>query len=315
MQVADGGRVVVRVRYRDMSADACAIAQALGVVGDWWTLLIIRDIAGGHHRFESLQRELGLSRKVLSARLRDLIEHGVITTRRYCHRPARHEYVLTDAGVGLLPVLIALQNWGGQFVLGDGELTATTRPGSIEARRVHSLVGSSVPELTLPAVGDAAVDPVAASRWTVLYAYPGAYAPSDRYPPGWGTIPGAKGCTLEARTYRDRLDDFTSRDATVYGVSTQRLDQLAGFAEHESVQYPLLSDADAVLATALRLPTFRIAGTDRLKRVTLIIDAHRTIQAVIYPVIDPAASVQDALDLIGQLDMTSATPAEQGAST
>jgi DNA-binding HxlR family transcriptional regulator/peroxiredoxin len=296
------------MRYRDARGDQCAIAQALGVVGDWWTLLIVRDIAGGLTRFDSLQHELGVSRKVLAQRLRHLIEHEVIAAVRYSERPPRHEYVLTEAGFGLLPVLVALQNWGGQHVLGDGELTATSRDGSAEAQRVHALAGCSIPALTLPAADGAAYDPVAASRWTILYFYPGAYAPHENgYPPGWAEIPGAAGCTLETRTYRDRLPEIMAYDAAVYGVSTQRPDQLLNFASHEKVPFPLLSDAEARLTAALRLPTFRAAGVDRLKRLTVVVDHTRRIRHVVYPVADVVASVQEAIDRVADLSTRDTT--------
>lgn len=282
------------------SADAnCAIAQALGVVGDWWALLVVRDVAGGRHRFDELAGELQVSRKVLAERLRFLVDHGVLERRRYSERPPRFEYHLTESGRGLTPVLLALQDWGARYVLGDGTLSATADAASPEARRVRALVGQSVPELLLcPAAGDP-VDPVAPSPWTVLYCFPGAYAPgADGYPPGWSEIPGAPGCTLESTTYRDRLADFTRRGATVYGVSTQRPDQLDAFGRHARIPFPLLSDQGLQLAAALRLPTFRAAGVDRLKRLTLVVASDRTVRGVLYPVPDPAGSVEDALALV-----------------
>lgn len=78
----------------------CAIAQALDVVGDWWTLLIVRDAARGVHRFDAFQRELGMSRKVLAERLKLLVEAGVLTREPYQERPVRHEYRLTPRGRG-----------------------------------------------------------------------------------------------------------------------------------------------------------------------------------------------------------------------
>ncbi|GAA2143379.1 hypothetical protein GCM10009760_29680 [Kitasatospora kazusensis] len=84
----------------------------------------------------------------------------------------------------------------------------------------------------------------------------------------------------------------------MYGVSTQRPDQLAAFAAHARIRFPLLSDADLRLSAALRLPTFRAAGVDRLKRLTLLVAADRTVRGVLYPLDDPAGSVEDALALI-----------------
>jgi DNA-binding HxlR family transcriptional regulator/peroxiredoxin len=290
------------MRSLDGSDVDCSIAAALGVVGDWWTLLVIRDVAGGVHRFDALQGELGVSRKVLTERLKALVEHGVLERRQYHAHPPRYEYHLSPAGLGLLPVLVALQDWGSRFVMGDGTLTATTRANSLEARRVHALVGSRVPVLSLRTAGGAPVDPVADAPWTVVYCFPGAYAPATAYPPGWASIPGTAGCTLESRTYRNRLPEFTSRGATVVGVSTQRPDELAAFALSQDIAFPMLSDAELELVAALRLPTFRAAGVDRLKRLTLLLDGDRKVRAVLYPITDPAGSVGDALTLIDEAE-------------
>ncbi|MEV7601898.1 winged helix-turn-helix transcriptional regulator [Kitasatospora sp. NPDC089797] len=291
------------MRHTEAADPDCAISQALTVVGDTWTLLLIRDVAGGTHQFDALQHGLGISRKVLTERLKALVADGVLEKRLYHPHPPRYEYHLTDRGRGLLPVLVALQDWGGRYVLGDGTLTGTSTPDSAETRRVHALVGHRLPALELDTPAGGRVDPVAADHaWTVLYCYPGAHAPgAGDHPPGWGDIPGAPGCTLESCTYRDRMDEFAARDAAVHGVSTQRPDQQAAFAAHARLPFPLLSDAGLDLAAGLRLPTFRAAGVERLKRLTLILDAGRTVRGVLYPVPDPAGSVEDALALLDDL--------------
>jgi DNA-binding HxlR family transcriptional regulator/peroxiredoxin len=293
----------MNMRYTELGDPDCAIAQALTVVGDPWTLLLIRDVAGGTHQFEALRDGLGISRKVLTERLKALVADGVLEKRLYSPRPPRYEYHLTPAGRGLLPVLVTLQDWGARHVMGDGVLSATSESDSAETRRVHALVGRRLPQLELAGPEGAPVDPVATDRtWTVLYCFPGAYAPGGHnYPPGWGQIPGARGCTLESCTYRDRMAAFAERDVDVHGVSTQRPDQLAAFAEHERIAFPLLSDADLQLTAALRLPTFRAAGVDRLKRLTLVVDSSRTVRGVLYPLDDPAGSVDDALALVDSL--------------
>jgi DNA-binding HxlR family transcriptional regulator/peroxiredoxin len=289
------------MKRTDLSDATCAIAQALDVVGDWWTLLVVRDVAGGRHRFDALQRETGISRKVLTERLGLLVGHGVLERRPYSEHPPRHEYHLTDKGRGLLPVLVALQDWGTRHVLGDGSLTATSAATSPEARRVQDLVGRRLEVAALPGSDGSTTDPVGGTPWTVVYCFPGAEAPGGRYPPGWGDIPGAPGCTLESTTYRDRHGDFAAAGATVHGVSTQRPDQLSAFAEHAGLPFPLLSDTDLTLATSLRLPTFRAAGVDRLKRLTLVVDRAREVRAVLFPVTDPAGSVDEALAAVGSL--------------
>ena len=117
--------IVESVRRVELIDADCGIEQALGVLTDWWTFLVVRDIAGGVTRFEGLQRSLGVSRRALAERLAALVEHGVLRKVAYSERPPRHNYLLTPKGEGLLPVLIALQEWGDRHVLGDGSLTAT----------------------------------------------------------------------------------------------------------------------------------------------------------------------------------------------
>ncbi|MEU6926784.1 winged helix-turn-helix transcriptional regulator [Streptomyces sp. NPDC046631] len=281
---------------RTSLADAdCAIAQALDVVGDWWTLLIVRDAARGVHRFDALQEELGVSRKVLTERLRLLVDAGVLSREPYQDRPPRYEYRLTRRGRALLPVLIALQDWGDTWVLGDGETMATAAESSKEAARVHALVGTRLPELRLIDHEGASRDPVAGTPYTVLYFFPGAYTRRDAYPPGWSEIPGTSGCTLESCTYRDRSAEFTAAGASVRGISTQRPDEQRAFAEAERLRFPLLSDAELELTAALRLPTFRTGGTSRLKRLTLVVDRDRTVREALYPITDIEESVRAAL--------------------
>ncbi|QEU97733.1 winged helix-turn-helix transcriptional regulator [Streptomyces kanamyceticus] len=282
--------------------DHCAIAQALDVVGDWWTLLIVRDTARGVHRFDELQAELGVSRKVLTERLRLLVAAGVLTRTPYQDRPVRHEYRLTPRGRALLPVLVALQDWGDTWVLGEGETMATATETSLEAQRVHELLGTRVPAVQLMGHEGELCDPVAGDTpYTVLYCFPGAYARQDAYPPGWAGIPGARGCTLESCSYRDQLAEFTAAGATVHGVSSQRPDEQRAFAEKEDLRFPLLSDADLALTAALRLPTFRAAGVSRMKRLTLVVDGDRVVRDVQYPVTDVVASVGAALAKVKSL--------------
>jgi DNA-binding HxlR family transcriptional regulator/peroxiredoxin len=273
--------------------DNCAIAQSLDVVGDAWTLLILRDVARGLHRFDLLQHELGLSRKVLTERLHLLVDAEVLAREPYQDRPPRYEYRLTPRGRALLPVLVALQDWGDTWLLGPGEPSATTAETSREAERVHALVGTRVPELLLTDSAGQPRDPV--SGPTVLYCFPGAFVRPDSYPPGWGAVPGAAGCTLESRTYQARLAEFTAVGATVHGVSTQRPDEQRAFAEAEGLDFPLLSDAGLEFTAALRLPTVRAGGTSRLKRLTLVIGPDRVIRAVFYPIPDILESVDAAL--------------------
>jgi DNA-binding HxlR family transcriptional regulator len=94
----------------------CSIADALEVVGERWSLLILRELGFGVHRFQDIQVNTGAPRETLALRLRKLEEAGVIERRRYNDHPPRDEYVLTDAGRDLSPVLAALREWGERHV-------------------------------------------------------------------------------------------------------------------------------------------------------------------------------------------------------
>ena len=93
----------------------CSIAQTLEVVGDPWTLLIVRDVFFGVRRFDDLRRSLGIPRATLSSRLGALVADGVLSRREYAEHPPRHEYVLTKKGRSLSPVLIAMLQWGDEW--------------------------------------------------------------------------------------------------------------------------------------------------------------------------------------------------------
>jgi DNA-binding HxlR family transcriptional regulator len=90
----------------------CSIAGALEVVGERWSLLIVRDVLLGLRRFDEIQANLGVARNVLHTRLQHLEREGVLERRRYQDRPPRHEYFLTDKGLDLWPAIVALMQWG-----------------------------------------------------------------------------------------------------------------------------------------------------------------------------------------------------------
>ena len=108
-------------RTADYTNERCSIAATLEVVGDPWTLLILRDAFVGVKRFEQWQERLGVARNVLAARLKSLVAHGVMEARRYSERPPRQEYVLTAKGRALSPVLLTMTEWGDQHVYGVGK--------------------------------------------------------------------------------------------------------------------------------------------------------------------------------------------------
>ncbi|MEU6196683.1 helix-turn-helix domain-containing protein [Streptomyces sp. NPDC047061] len=101
----------------------CSVTDALAVVGDRYTLELVRELFYGNHRFVDLAAQLGAPRSVLSARLTRLVDAGVVSRRRYSERPPREEYLLTPAGRDLAPVLLALKQWGDRWSR-DGAQTA-----------------------------------------------------------------------------------------------------------------------------------------------------------------------------------------------
>ena len=102
----------------DYAGQACSLARTLEVVGERWTLLIVRDAFFGVRRFDDWQARLGVARNVLAARLKALVEQGVMETRLYSEHPPRKDYVLTRKGRDLLPVILTLKAWGDQHVYG-----------------------------------------------------------------------------------------------------------------------------------------------------------------------------------------------------
>ena len=118
-----------RKRFDEMN---CGIAQALDVLGDWWTLLIVRDAFFGARRFVQFEASLGIAKNILSDRLQRLVEHGIFEKVDVGESGQRFEYRLTDKGEALLPVLTALREWSDDWVFGRGN-----EPVIIKDRRTN----------------------------------------------------------------------------------------------------------------------------------------------------------------------------------
>jgi DNA-binding HxlR family transcriptional regulator len=102
------------MKWHDLTDDACPLARAMGVIGDRWTLLILRECFLGVRRFDSFQKRLGVTRHLLAERLKRLETMGLLERRPYQERPLRHEYRLTVSGKEFAPVLLAMQDWAQQ---------------------------------------------------------------------------------------------------------------------------------------------------------------------------------------------------------
>lgn len=101
--------MVDRIRLEDRE---CPLSSTLGLVGDWWTLLLLHDAFDGYTRFDQFQENLGISTSLLTGRLKRLVASGVFERRPYQTNPVRHEYVLTELGRSLRPVIVVLAAWG-----------------------------------------------------------------------------------------------------------------------------------------------------------------------------------------------------------
>ena len=98
----------------------CSLFRAMDVLGDRWTLMVLREAFMGVRRFTDMQRELGVAKNVLTDRLNFLVDSGVLERRQYQDRPVRFEYRLTDMGRALQPALLALMHWGDEYLSGHG---------------------------------------------------------------------------------------------------------------------------------------------------------------------------------------------------
>jgi DNA-binding HxlR family transcriptional regulator len=98
----------------------CPVARSLERVGEWWSILILRDVFAGMTRFDEFQKSLNIAPNILTRRLTALVEAGMLERRLYCERPPRYEYILTERGRDFRPVLIALQSWGNKHFAPEG---------------------------------------------------------------------------------------------------------------------------------------------------------------------------------------------------
>ena len=130
----------------DWDRDNCAVGNTMAVIGERWTLLVLRESFLGVRRFEQFQRNTGVARNILSDRLNTLVAHGILRREAYQERPVRYEYRLTAKGLDLYPILITLMAWGLRHAMDDSEPTMVLQ---------HKTCGStSMPHLACPDCGE-----------------------------------------------------------------------------------------------------------------------------------------------------------------
>ena len=134
------------MRWSEIDQQDCSVARTLSVVGDRWTMLVLREAFMRVRRFEDLQARTGAPRPVLAERLRVLVGNGVLERRLYSERPDRFEYRLTDKGRDLYPVVVSLLRWGDRWMSGP--------PGPPVELRHNACGHVMLPELACPACGE-----------------------------------------------------------------------------------------------------------------------------------------------------------------
>ena len=126
------------VKRTSLEGDSCPVARAVDAIGDWWSLMIIRDCFAGLRRFSQFQRNLGLAKNILTVRLRTLVERGILATEPASDGGAYREYVLTPKGRGLFPIMVALRQWSEEFDERPAEI-ATMMVDAVNRRPIQKL--------------------------------------------------------------------------------------------------------------------------------------------------------------------------------
>jgi peroxiredoxin len=170
-------------------------------------------------------------------------------------------------------------------------------PVPVDDGAADHLPGTALPALTLPSTTGERVDLAALeSGRTIIYLYPMTGRPGGALPEGWDDIPGARGCSTEACDFRDHFQDLRAAGAQhVFGLSSQTTDYQREMAERLRLPFPVLSDVDFSIGTALSLPTFTASGERLYKRLTLVV-RDGVIEHVFYPVFPPNTHAQQVLD-------------------
>ena len=160
------------------------------------------------------------------------------------------------------------------------------------------LPGAQLPAIELPSTDGGHVALSDLVTRTVVFVYP-SMGIDDALLEEWTAIPGARGCTPEACSFRDQLQSFRSARAGVFGLSGQPPEQQRDAVERLRLPYPLLSDEQLQLEGSLGLPTFEFHGQTYFKRITLVVSKGR-VEAALYPVFPPDGAAEQALAWLGE---------------
>ena len=168
------------MKHKSFGKMQCPVARGLERVGEWWSMLIIRDALHGLTRFDQFEESLGISPTMLTRRLNGLVKAGLLERRRYHERPSRYEYLLTDRGRDFRSVIVAMQAWGNQHFAPEGasvlmvnaKTGAIADPIMIDRKTGAPLAGSDFVPAPGPAAGPGTRRKLAASRWSATHVAP-----------------------------------------------------------------------------------------------------------------------------------------------
>jgi peroxiredoxin len=168
-------------------------------------------------------------------------------------------------------------------------------PPPVDDGAADHLRDMAMPHVSLRSTAGRMVDlsDLSAPR-TVIYCYPMTGVPGKPLPEGWDMIPGARGCTPQACSFRDHHQELSQLKAEVFGLSTQTTEYQLEMSDRLHLPFEVLSDAEFRLCDAMRLPTFEVGGMRLVKRLTLIVRGGR-IEHVFYPVFPPNESANQVL--------------------
>lgn len=167
-------------------------------------------------------------------------------------------------------------------------------PVPVDDGACRNLPGLRLPSIALKSTSHRDVNLSSLPGLTVVYCYPRTGVPDEDPPAGWDDVPGARGCTPESCGFRDHHAELRALGANVYGLSTQDTNYQQEVVARLHLPFELLSDATRAFTKALTLPTFTIAGTTLVKRLTLIVRDGR-IAHVFYPVFPPDTHAEEVI--------------------
>lgn len=161
------------MRRKSFGKMQCPVARSLERVGEWWSILIVRDAFHGLTRFDEFQGSLGIAPNMLARRLAALVKSGLLEKRRYSDKPPRHEYVLTERGLDFRPVILAMQAWGNKHfapegasvMLVDAKTGRQADPVFVDRKSGRPLAPPHFVQVAGPAAGEATKRKLAASVW------------------------------------------------------------------------------------------------------------------------------------------------------